>query len=156
MRLRLVAFIAASLGLLAASLFAYYTCDQTKRFEVQGDAMAPTLEDGQRVTMLSGKTPQRFDIVVFKAKGPDGDRTISIIERVVGLPGENIEVRDGAVWVNGDRLQEPHASQANYADGPVTLGAEEYYVLGDNRAESYDSHSFGPVHEDDIRGVVRD
>jgi signal peptidase I len=74
------------------------------------------------------------------------------IKRVVGLPGERIEVRDGKVWVDGVVLEEPYISTSpNYSES-WDLGEGEYVVLGDNRNNSDDSHKWGPLSEEDIVG----
>ncbi len=76
------------------------------------------------------------------------DRSKSFIKRVVGLPGERVEIRQGRVTVDGKRLTEPYVP-ARYADsstyGPVQLHADEYFVMGDHRVSSNDSRVFGPV-----------
>jgi signal peptidase I len=125
----------------------------TGRYQVRGPSMTPTLEDGQY--MVVGKLsywfrpPQRGDIVVLL---PPSSPHEDYIKRIVGLPGETIEVRDGQAWVNGVAVQEPYvASPMQYA-GVWTLRADEYFVLGDNRANSSDSHTWGVLPRRNIVG----
>ena len=123
------------------------------RYIVEGSSMQPNFETGEwiivnRLPYLSGQ-PQRGDVVVLDFPEPQED----LIKRVVGLPGETIEIHDGLVFVDGVPLDEPYInSPPRYTKQPVTLGADEYYVLGDNRNNSRDSHAFGPVTEDHIVG----
>lgn len=75
------------------------------------------------------------------------------IKRVIGLPGETVEVRQGQVYVNGQLLQEPwNPNQASYSRESITLDANQYYVLGDNRNNSSDSHTWGPIGEEQLIG----
>lgn len=119
---------------------------------VDGHSMEPTLHDGQylMVNKLAYRLglPERGDIVVFPSP-QDGGR--ALIKRVVGLPGEEVAIYDGQVYINGARLMEPYlASNLGMGDwGPIVLQQDEYLVLGDNRGNSNDSRNFGPV-----RGAV--
>ena len=68
-----------------------------------------------------------------------------LVKRVIGLSGEQIEIRNGQVVVDGERLGEPHAGEGSYSGGPWTVGKAEAFVLGDNRNHSQDSQSYGPL-----------
>jgi signal peptidase I len=122
------------------------------RFRIESVSMQPNLWEGEYVIVdkvsyaLSG--PQRGDIIVFeKARQPD------LIKRVIGLPGDTVEVRDERVFVNGTALTEPYiAHPPNYAFGPVQVEADRFFVLGDNRSNSSDSHVWGTVPRADIVG----
>lgn len=122
---------------------------------VYGQSMEPNLRQHQRliVDKISFRLhpPQRNDIVVLDL--PEMDELL--VKRVVGLPGEQVEVRGGVVYVNNVPLPElfPHDVTA-YDMPPITLGPLNYFVLGDNRSNSNDSRSFGPVHREDILGRV--
>ncbi len=98
--------------------------------------------------------PNRGDIVVFRPPGTNGD---PYIKRIIGLPGETIEVRDGAVYVDGQRLDEPYVSsptawRGSGAEPSVEIPDDEYFMLGDNRSNSSDSRSFGTVPKENIIG----
>ncbi len=125
----------------------------TGRFYVRGSSMEPSLHNGQylivsKISYLF-KEPQRGDIVVFLSPHATGD---DYIKRIIGLPGEQVEVRDGAVWINGYRLDEPYLSTGVPYTGSWVLGPDEYFVLGDNRANSSDSHAWGPLPRKNIIG----
>ncbi|HXQ98513.1 MAG TPA: signal peptidase I [Candidatus Limnocylindrales bacterium] len=117
--------------------------------KVEGTSMAPLISDQERVFI--NKIVYRFepisrcDVVVFWYPL---DRSKSFIKRVVGLPGETVEVRQGAVYVNGRALDEPYllpqyVDSSNY--GPVRVPADQFFVMGDHRDSSNDSRVFGPV-----------
>ena len=115
--------------------------------QVLGQSMEPTLHSAQRVVVekvtyrfLHG--PRHGDIIVIDLPG----QTEMLIKRVVGLPGETLEVREGQTYVDSQKLEEPwivHTSGRDY--GPLTVPPLHVFVLGDNRGFSNDSRSFGPV-----------
>jgi signal peptidase I len=122
------------------------------RFRIESVSMQPNLWEGEYVIVdkvsYSLSSPQRGDIIVFEKVGqPD------LIKRVIGLPGDTVEVRPGQVLVNGTPLTEPYiANPPNYAFGPVQVEAGRYFVLGDNRINSSDSHVWGTVPRETIVG----
>jgi signal peptidase I len=125
-------------------------------FRVQGTSMLPVLEDGERI--IVNKFTYRFhaiergDVVVFWFPR---DPTVSFIKRVVGLPGDSVEVRAGTVYVNSQPLKEDYV-EAKFRDdesySPVDIRRGFYYVLGDHRNSSNDSRSWGEVPEKYIYG----
>jgi signal peptidase I len=122
---------------------------------VFGQSMEPNLEPHQRliVDKISYRLhpPQRNDIVVIDL--PDMDELL--VKRVVALPGEIVEIREGVIFVNGEQITEPFPHDMTpYDMTPVILGPLSYLVLGDNRSNSNDSRSFGPVTRDQILGRV--
>lgn len=130
-------------------------------YEVKGSSMVPTyqpagdrvLTDGVFFKLLGG--PQRGDIVILdRAATPGGDDE-ALIKRVVGLPGERLEIRQGSVYINGELLDEPYIkNHAQYNYPSTVLGSQCYFVLGDNRPVSLDSHYFGCVTKDQIVAKV--
>lgn len=125
----------------------------TGRFKVRGYSMEPTLYDGQYLIVSKViyriHPPERGDIIVFHPPNGDSD---DYIKRVVGLPGETVEVRDGVAWIDGVPLEEPYIASAAGNSGPRTLGEGQYFVLGDNRANSSDSRTWGVLPQEDIIG----
>jgi signal peptidase I len=120
---------------------------------VRGYSMEPTLHQEERllVEKLSYRfhAPQRGDIVVLKVV----QEPIPLVKRVIGLPGETVEIRQGKVYVNGQHLDEPYLQQAPYGNMPARqVPAGSVFVLGDNRNNSNDSRYFGVVPLDDIVG----
>ncbi|MGB0561071.1 MAG: signal peptidase I [Spirulinaceae cyanobacterium] len=135
-------------------------------------SMLPTLEVGDRLMIekLSYRfgDPKRGDVIVFRPPDeaerctPHQEVELPIrdayIKRIVGLPGETVEVKAGTVYVDSEPLEENYLDESpKYSFGPVTVPEESYLVLGDNRNESCDSHVWGAVPEQQIIGrtVVR-
>lgn len=122
--------------------------------KVLGVAMEPALYDGDRIFI--NRNPAEFsrgDIVLFHHPH---DQRGSAIKRIIGLPGETIEIREGKVLINGRALEEPYVDPLN---NQVLSGVKEikipkgsYYVLGDNRDNSADSRIWGPLSQDLIFG----
>ncbi|MEA3339135.1 MAG: signal peptidase I [Chloroflexota bacterium] len=125
----------------------------TARFQVRGSSMESTLHNEQYL-VISKVTywvhpPERGDIIVFQPpNNPDED----YIKRVVGLPGEQVEIRDGTIWVDEVAIEETYIANPAPYSGAWRLGEEEYFVLGDNRGNSSDSHSWGLLPQENIVG----
>jgi len=130
-------------------------------FVVDGTSMSTTLHDGDRVFVnkLSYRLhdPNRGDVVVLHELNGTSER--DLIKRVVGLPGETVEVRNCEVFIDGRRLQEPYLDPEVVVPGncggdtPATDVPEDHvFVMGDNRAGSLDSRNLGPIDEDDLVG----
>lgn len=130
-----------------------------KPFIVKGASMDPSLTDGEYLIIdeLGYRigSPERGHIVVFE---PPGNDTQYYIKRVIGLPGETIEIMDGIITIsnkefpNGVILKEDYIQEYTHGREMVILGLNEYYVLGDNRDASLDSRQFGPIKEYSIVG----
>jgi signal peptidase I len=127
-------------------------------------SMMPTLQAGDRLIVEKVSylvhDPQHGDIIVFKAPPALIAQNIhdDFTKRIIGLPGDVVAVKDGQVWVNGRAIAEPYLqSLPAYNYGPVTIPTEQYFVLGDNRNHSYDSHFWGFVPQRSLigRAVVR-
>jgi len=148
------------------------------RFEIHQISMEPNFHEGQRVLVskldsiysslfirtahaaesrrASPFALKRAQVVVF-FKTPSRDED-ALIKRVIGLPGDIVDLRDGAVVLNGARLDEPYIHELSTSCGsycqPFTLGPDQYFLLGDNRLNSLDSRSFGPIPASQIVGRV--
>jgi signal peptidase I len=125
----------------------------TSRFQIESVSMQPTLFEGERVIVdkVSYRlgAPQRGDIVVFGVASEPKD----LIKRLIGLPGETVEVSNGTVYIDGQPLAEPYIeSPSSDVYSARKLGANEYFVMGDNRANSRDSRSFGPIQVENMIG----
>ena len=119
---------------------------------VKHTSMVPTFREGQRIFInkLVDK-PDRGNIIVFK--NPDNPKDTPLIKRVIGLPGEEIEVRSGFVYIDGSPLIENYINEMpRYTMPNIVVPDGEYFVLGDNRNSSRDSHTGWTVPQDDILG----
>jgi signal peptidase I len=149
----------------------------TARFEIRQVSMQPSFYSGQRIVVdrlpndlspwlaeiayaASGHEPatlglKRGQVIVFYRPGQSD---VPLIKRVIGIPGDTIQIANGAVWLNGKRLDEPYTydkpTTCSAYCGPVTLGPGMYYVMGDNRPDSLDSRIFGPISGNLIIGRV--
>lgn len=123
---------------------------------VNQNSMHPTLEHGERilVNVLSPRyrLPERGEIIVFA--DPRGVEHF-LIKRVVGLPRDRVEIRDGAVLVNDQPFPEAPTVQPHDEDrGPIVVPPGSLFVMGDNRPSSLDSRDFGPIPADSVRGFA--
>lgn len=130
-----------------------------QRTVVIGDSMETTLQDGDN--LITDKLtyhfvdPKRYDIVVFPFKE---NTSQLLIKRIIGMPGETVQIIDGKVHINGYELAETYGNELIESPGlasePITLGEDEYFVLGDNRNNSQDSRfeSVGNIHRSDLIG----
>lgn len=122
------------------------------RYRIDGSSMNPTLFDGQYLLINNVSyfldEPQRGDIIVFKH--PNND--LNLIKRVIGIPGDHVEVQGGRVTVNGVRFDEPYIQASPNYNGLWDVPADQYFVLGDNRNNSSDSHSWSYLPADHIIG----
>lgn len=130
-----------------------------QRTRVSGHSMEATLHDGDNliVDKLSYRfrEPERFEIIVFPYRH---EANTYYIKRIIGLPGETVQVMDGCVYIDGKRLEESYGLEVmndpGIAEKPIQLGKDEYFVLGDNRNHSSDSRdsSVGVLHRDELMG----
>lgn len=125
-----------------------------QNYRIEGYSMEPNLHEQQylivnKVAYYLGE-PKRGDIIVFEyPNGPETD----YIKRVIGVPGDTVECRPNQIVVNGQVIEEPYGPNPwNYTCPPLTLADDEYFVLGDNRSQSSDSHKWGPLERKFIIG----
>jgi signal peptidase I len=130
-------------------------------FLVSGSSMEPTFSNGNYLLVdeltYRFRSPERGEVIVFKYPN---DTSSYFIKRVIGLPGETVEIKNNRVDVLRDgvslALNEPYiVEKSGVSDFSKTLGPNEYFVMGDNRNFSFDSRSWGPLPKNDIVGVVR-
>jgi signal peptidase I len=155
--------VVKTIGLSAVLAFGIRTFVAEARYIPSG-SMLPTLQINDRLIVdklgYHFRTPQRGDIVVFSPTDTLQRQNFhdAFIKRVIGLPGDKVEVKNGRVYVNDQALKENYIEEApQYQWGPQTVPQGSYLVLGDNRNNSYDSHYWGFVPQDKIigRAVVR-
>lgn len=132
-----------------------------QRTNVSGNSMLPTLENGDNLIVdkisYRFRDPERYDIIVFPYKY---EEDTYYIKRIIGLPGDTVQVKEGKIYINGEILNESYGleeieiGKEGIARNPITLGEEEYFVMGDNRNNSSDSRdtSVGVLTRDDLIG----
>jgi signal peptidase I len=147
------------IDILLAALISFFLINYVvSAFKIEGDSMRPLLRDQERVLISKLAVRKgglhRFDIVVlYKPDEPDK----SLIKRIIGLPGEIIEIRGGNVVINDKPLKQPFGESPGDAKSPSDMKAlliprGTYFVMGDNRSVSFDSRLFGPVPQKYIFG----
>jgi len=129
--------------------------------EVVGTSMRPTLNHGERHFMHRWlyyfREPVRGDLVMIIEAGR---RTDAMVKRIVGLPGESVQIVNGRVHIDGRPLEEPYLRPGSftlagrYGGEPLAIPPGYYFVLGDNRLNSEDSRSYGPVPRQQIVGYI--
>jgi len=144
-----------------------------KPYRIPSVSMTNTLKIGDRVlvdrVVYHLRKPHRGDIVVFNSPPAFGRTRITLIKRIIGLPGDTLKLQDGAVYINGRLLNEPYVRRVNgvalptepFAGNrgwslaqPFTVPAGHYFVMGDNREQSDDSRDWGPIAKSDLIGVA--
>ena len=130
-----------------------------QRTQVSGHSMETTLSHGDQLIVdkisYRFRAPNRYDIVVFPYQY---EENTYYIKRIIGLPGETVQIVDGYVYIDGQQLDEHYGNEVmldpGIAEEPVTLGDDEYFVLGDNRNNSQDSRAanVGVIHRKDLLG----
>jgi signal peptidase I len=123
----------------------------TSKWKITGEAMEPNFSDGEIVFVeqIDPSKLQRGDVIVHEYNGA------TYLKRLIGLPNETIKIHDGKIYVNDEIYDEPYTTtQPSYEVSSLRLGDNEYYVLGDNRDNSADSHVFGPISSEQIIGRI--
>ena len=122
------------------------------RYRIDGSSMNPTLHNEQYLIINNLSylldDPERGDIIVFRHPRSD----MNLIKRVIGIPGDEIEIRDRQVFVNGILIPEPYIQEPTIYEGAWFIPDDEYFVLGDNRNNSNDSHNWQYLPRDHILG----
>lgn len=129
------------------------------RTQVSGESMMPTLKDGDQLVVdkltYRFKDPKRYEVIVFPYKY---EENTYYIKRIIGLPGETVQIKEGYVYINDKKLEENYGAEvmqeAGIAEEPITLGKDEYFVLGDNRNHSSDKRvpNVGVLKRKDLMG----
>ncbi len=154
--------------LLVAALYLVISTFVVQPVEVQMASMEPLLVEGDHLLVdrlsLRWAPPQRGDVVVFDAPPPYGDDGVPYVKRVVGLPGETVQIENGRIYVSAPgsppaRLPEPYLlsgtvtlPQGIAGEGLWEVPDDSLFVLGDNRGDSLDSRRFGPIRLDRVIG----
>ncbi|MGM9835066.1 MAG: signal peptidase I [Bacilli bacterium] len=115
---------------------------------VSGPSMQPTLKNKEMLILNKRGNLERFKIVVIKT---DRDH---LIKRIIALPGEKIEVVNNELYINDEFVEDNYGDGVTKDFGPIELGDNEYFVMGDNREDSTDSRILGPIKEEKIMGTV--
>lgn len=150
--------LVAILALGSYSVFSHYIFQSVR---VVGVSMWPTLHDADQYFLNRWTyrlhSPKRNDIVVIK----DPSDGAFVVKRIIAMPGETIFFKDGRVYVNGQKLSEPYVLPGKYTfiysaahEQKIVCGKDQYFVLGDNRDNSFDSRMYGPVLRQNILGPV--
>ena len=146
----------------SAVIFMAYVCVSWFgiRSNVVGQAMADTLNNGDEVLInrfvYMVSSPKSGDVIVFLPNG--NERSHYYVRRVIGVPGDKIQIKDGAVYINGalydEKIEVASMEEAGIATEEITLGNDEYFVLGDNRNNSEDSRyaNIGNIKDEYIIG----
>lgn len=159
---RIIGWILYGFSIVAVIVLAYFlvrvSIDRTK---MPGSSMEPTIAEDTVIVinriMYRFQAPKRFDVVVFDLG--EEEHSFYYVMRVIGLPGETIQIKDGEVYIDGVLLKEPvkeleKMHLAGFAEEPLLLDADEYFVLGDNRNKSEDSRfaNIGTITKSQIIG----
>jgi len=151
-----------SIGALALASYFVISHFVMQTVQVVGQSMVPTLQDSQQLLLNRWiylvRAPQRCDVVVLR----DNDNNVAV-KRIIGMPGDVVELKDGKVYINTNLLSEPYLNPGTPTfpytkepelDKPIKCEKDEYYVLGDNRKNSADSRTYGKITRQQILGLI--
>lgn len=149
-KLTIVFVVAAILAVkLAIAYLPTWVDRHVAMFEIPSNSMQPTLLEGDKILVNKSNNylPQKGDIVVFKLSlSPNQKNEFGsfFVKRIIGTPGQKVEIKNGVVYVNNKPQEEYYIAEApDYTFGPIIVPNDTYLVLGDNRNDSYDSHVWG-------------
>lgn len=144
------------LGLLV-SIMAAIQLRVVRIYVVVSESMSPTLQVGDRVLIDSAGLPERFSVVALQDPTRREDPDEQLVKRIIGVGGDEIELRDGELFLNGEVQKSDHVTSdlINWPDVRVRVPIGHVFVLGDNRNESFDSLNFGTVSDRDITGLLK-
>ncbi len=131
--------------------------------EISGDSMMPNLLNGEII--LTVKPNNKFiktthsKIIVFRPKGQESCKDCEYVKRIIGMPGDVMNIKNNQIYINNQNIKENYLSQAlrknqYLQDKNIRLSNSQYYVLGDNRNNSLDSRDFGPIEKTNILGIA--
>ena len=151
------AFLREILIIIAVAIGIFFLLQTTvQSFVVVGASMEPAFEQGQRLLVNKAayrfREPQRGEVIVFH---PPGNQRDDYIKRIIALPGDTVKIEKGVVYVNGSKLSEPYINTEDppkYSLRQQTIPDNNYFVLGDNRNNSNDSHKGWTVEDEAIIG----
>lgn len=149
--------VVEAMAVALVSIFIIYTFI-AQPFLVQGASMEPNFSTGNYLIVdevtYRFREPIRGEVIVFR--NPNNESEF-YIKRIIALPGEQIEIENGVVKIDGESIEEGYLPYESAIDGDVSfnLKEDEYFVMGDNRPSSSDSRRWGPIKDSDISGVVR-
>ncbi|MFH1362565.1 MAG: signal peptidase I [bacterium] len=126
-------------------------------FWIPSSSMEPTLAIKDRIIVnkvaYHFRQPKRAEIVVFRQVAPDEAAKKDLIKRVMGLPGEVLEIKEGELYINNKKVEEHHSVNNDFDDfGPIAIPDDKYFVLGDNRPASADSRYWGLLPAENLIG----
>ena len=126
-------------------------------FWIPSSSMEPTLDIKDRIIVnkvaYHFRGPKRQEVIVFRQVAPETEPKRDLIKRLMGLPGEELELKEGVVYINGEPVVETHSMNRDFMDfGPVLIPQGYYFVLGDNRPASADSRYWGFLPKENLIG----
>jgi signal peptidase I len=128
-------------------------------FWIPSSSMEPTLNINDRIVVnkviYNFREPKRMEVVVFRQVAPPGVPKRDLIKRIIGLPGDKLEIKEGIISVNGKAIEETHPMNRDYMDFKFTIVPENaYFVMGDNRPASADSRYWGFLPKSNLIGLA--